>query len=337
MKRSILILAVLSLWLADSPSFSQIGGTSVYQVLNLPPGARSAALGGYLPAARDQDPALAYHNPALVSPLMNNRFSLNYSNYISDIQYGYLAGSHDFGRWGSAAAGIQFIHYGEFLEANEFGDILGTFSAAEYTLNLGYAYPIDSLISVGVTVRPVYSVLERYVSWGLSSDFGLHYHNPDNRLALSLVARNLGLQLSTYATPEREPLPFDLLAGISYKLKHAPFRLHLTARNLQQFDLRGRSGDIDSNAGFLKKTENFVGTSLDHLVAGVEFVPGDLIALRIGYNFLRRAELGMDQGSGATGFSFGAGLNLGWLSLDYALASYHLAAMTHTLSVRIGI
>lgn len=337
MNRSILIFIFLAGWFCWTPVFSQIGGTSVYQVLNLPPGARSAALGGYVPTPLDQDPALAYHNPALVNPLMNNRFSLNYSNYIADIQYGYLAGSHDFGKWGSAAAGIQFIHYGEFLEANEYGDILGTFSAAEYTLNLSYAYRIDSLISVGVTVRPVYSVLERYVSWGLSSDFGIHYHTADNRLALSLVARNLGLQLSTYATPGREPLPFDLLAGFSYKLKYAPFRLHLTARNLQQFDLRGRSEESANENGFIKKTGNILGTSLDHLVAGVEFVPGDLIAIRIGYNFLRRAELSMDQAGGATGFSFGAGLNFGWLSLDYALASYHLAAMTHTISVRIGI
>ncbi len=336
MKKIILISGLLSCLTGFFPANCQIGGASVYQVLNLPPAARSAALGGFAITPWDGDPALAYHNPSLLNSQMHNNISLNYSNYLADIQYGYLAYGRDFGKWGTAAAGVQYINYGEFLEANEYGDILGTFSAAEYSLNLSYAYRIDSLISIGATVRPIYSVMERYVSWGLSSDFGIHYHSSNGQLALSLVARNLGAQLSTYASPDREPLPFELLAGASYQLKYAPFRLHLTARNLQLFDLSPEAGGSSENSGFIKNTGRMVSTSLDHLVAGVEFVPGKLIAIRLGYNFLRRSELRMNDFGGAAGFSFGGGLNLGWLSLDYSLASYHLAAMTHTLSVRVG-
>jgi hypothetical protein len=70
---------------------------------------------------------------------------------------------------------MQYINYGSFIEANEYGDILGNFTAAEYSLNLSYSYALDSLISIGATVRPIYSVLERYTSWGIASDFGIHY------------------------------------------------------------------------------------------------------------------------------------------------------------------
>jgi hypothetical protein len=76
---------------------------------------------------------------------------------------------------------------------------------------------------------------------------------------------------------------------------------------------------------------------LDHLVAGVEFVPGDLIAIRIGYNFLRRTELRMAEYGGATGFSFGAGLNLGKFTIDYALANYHVSGLTHSISLHANL
>jgi hypothetical protein len=305
--------------------------------LNLPPSARAAALGGMVISAWDSDPALAYHNPALANPQMNNRLSLNYANYLSNIQYGYLAYSRDFGKWGTPVIGFQYLNYGQFIEADEYGNILGTFTAAEYSLNISYAYRLDSVLTIGATIRPIYSVLERYTSFGLSSDFGIHYHARNSRFDASLVARNLGSQLTTYATPERESLPFEVLAGMNYKIEHAPFRLHLTARNLQVFNLRPASDVLPEDAGLLDKTGRIVRNSLDHVVAGVEFCPGNLLAIRIGYSFLRRTELRMEEFGGSAGFSFGAGVNMGWLSIDYALASYNVAAMTHTLSLRINM
>lgn len=337
MKRVIRLIILAVALTFSTMANAQIGGTTVYQLLNLPPSARSAALGGLVPGAWDDDPAMVYHNPALANPAMNNQLSLNYSNYLADIRYGYLAYSHDLGKWGTPVAGIQYINYGTFIEANEYGDILGNFSAAEYTLNLSYSYALDSTLSVGMTIRPIYSVLERYTSWGLGSDLGIHYHSANKRFAFTLAARNFGTQLTTYATPDREKLPFEVLTGINFKLKHAPFRLHLTARNLQQFNLRPASAVLPEDASLLDKSGHNVVLALDHVVAGVEFIPGDLLAIRIGYNFLRRTELRMDEFGGTTGFSFGAGLNFGRMTIDYALASYHVSGMTHSLSVHASL
>ncbi|MCX6227306.1 MAG: type IX secretion system protein PorQ, partial [Bacteroidia bacterium] len=265
MKRLILIFTLAVSLASPSLVHAQIGGTTIYQLLNLPPSARSAALGGLVPGAWDDDPALVYHNPALANPGMNNQLSLNYSKYLADIRYGYLAYSHDLGKWGTPVIGIQYINYGTFIEANEFGDILGNFSAAEYSLNLTHSYALDSLLSVGITIRPIYSVLERYTSWGLGSDFGIHYHSANNRFAFTLVARNFGSQLTTYATPEREKLPFEVLSGINFKLKHAPFRLHLTARNLQRYNLRPASEILPDSASFIKKSGRNIILALDHI------------------------------------------------------------------------
>jgi hypothetical protein len=335
MKRLILIVIFAVAVAAPLQVRAQIGGTTVYQLLNLPPTARSASLGGMVPTGLNSDPALVYHNPALANREMNNQLSLNYSSYLAGIRYGYLGYSHDLGKWGTPVIGLQYINYGTFIEADEYGEILGDFSAAEYTLNLSYSYPLDSLMSIGVTLRPIYSVLERYTSWGIGSDFGFLYHSADYRFAATVVARNLGSQLTTYATPTREPLPFEVLAGLNFKLKHAPFRLHLTTRNLQQFNLRPASEALAEGASLLETAGHNIVLGLDHVVAGVEFVPGNLIAFRIGYNFLRRTELRMAEFGGATGFSFGAGLDLGKIVIDYALASYHVSGLTHSISLRI--
>ncbi len=337
MKRFFQILLLTIAMAVPTAVYPQIGGTSVYQLLNLPPSARSAALGGWVPSAWDKDPALAYHNPSLANPMMNNQLSLNYSSYLAGINYGYLAYSHTMGKWGTPVIGLQYINYGTFIEANEYGDILGNFSAAEYSLNLSYAYALDSLISVGVTVRPIYSILERYTSWGIASDFGIHYHSANNQFAFTLVARNLGTQLTTYATPNREKLAFEVLSGFNYKLKYAPFRLHFTARNLQQFNLRPAEEALSGDATFMQKSGRNLTLALDHMVAAVEFVPGDVIAFRIGYNFLRRTELRMADYGGATGFSFGAGVNLGKFIIDYSLANYHVSGLTHSISLRANL
>ncbi len=337
MKRFFLIFIMAAAMVFPSLVSAQIGGTSVYQLLNLPPSARSAALGGWMPSIRDNDPALVYHNPALANQTMNDQLSMNYSSYLAGIKYGYLAYSHDLGKWGTPVIGMQYINYGSFIEANEYGDILGNFTAAEYSLNLSYSYALDSLISIGATVRPIYSVLERYTSWGIASDFGIHYRSASNQFAFTLVARNFGSQLTTYATPDREKLAFEILTGINYKLKHAPFRLHFTARNLQQFNLRPATFVLADDASFVQKSGHNLTLALDHMVAGVEFLPGDLIAIRVGYNFLRRTELRMTDYGGATGFSFGAGVNLGKIVIDYALANYHVSGLTHSISLRANL
>ena len=239
---------------------------------------------------------------------------------------------------GMLGAGLFYLNYGDFIEANEYGDITGEFKAAEYAFDLNWGYAIDSVFSVGVTVSPVYSVFERYNSWGIAADAGLLYRSPNKLTSGAVMLRNLGTQFSTYYSPEREPLPFEVLAGISQKIKHAPFRLNLTLRNLQQFDLDAAlpGEDIDPASGdklYKNKFLEISSKSLDHVVAGVEFVPGKALSLRFGYNFRNRSEMKLGTRNTATGLSFGLGLDLGKLRIDYALASYHVAGMSHLITI----
>jgi len=341
MKHRFLFLTIILSATGFGQLTAQNSGQTVYNLLNLASNARFAALGGSSPAAYDLNPSAAFYNPALVNPAMDRQIGLNYTNYLTDINYGYLAYSQDFKRFGSWAAGIQYLNYGTFIEANEYGDQLGSFSAAEYTFTLSASFAIDSIFRVGASVRPIYSVLERYQSFGFSTDASILYLSHNKRTTASLIMRNLGMQLSTYASPIREPLPFELMAAFSHKIQYAPFRLHFAARNLQVYQLR-TDEDYNTNnpsgtSGTMNAFKTTAVTLTDHLVAGVEFVPGDLITLRLSYNFLRRFELRPDLMNSSAGLSFGAGLNFGWLHLDYALVNYHFTARAHLLSLGIDL
>ena len=57
--------------------FAQIGGQTVYTFMTLPHSARVAALGGNAITIKDDDVALAYHNPAVLSEEMNNQLTFN--------------------------------------------------------------------------------------------------------------------------------------------------------------------------------------------------------------------------------------------------------------------
>ena len=74
-------LVLLLSFLLSAVSFSQIGGKSVYQFLNLAQSPRQAALGGKTVTVVDYDVNQAFYNPATINEKMHNRLSANYGSY----------------------------------------------------------------------------------------------------------------------------------------------------------------------------------------------------------------------------------------------------------------
>ncbi|MCK5821076.1 MAG: type IX secretion system protein PorQ [Bacteroidales bacterium] len=338
----LLLLFTLSISLLSTTAFSQLGGQYTYGLLNLNTSARAGGLGGILIACNNPDISMVSDNPAYLGQGLHNQINLSYINYFADIQYGRVAYSYQTKKFGSFAAGIFYLNYGDFIEANEYGDITGEFQAAEYTFDLSWGYKIDSILSIGVNIRPIYSVLERYNSWGIATDAALLYTSPSKLTSAAFLIRNIGTQLSTYYSPNKEPLPFEIMAGFTQKIQHAPFRLSLTLRNLQKFDLDIiQSGEeTDPTTGkkvYDKKFQEIASKSIDHIVAAVEFVPGKVFQIRFGYNFRNRAELKLGTRNTASGLTFGFGLNLGKFNLDYALANYHVAGVSHLMTLTTNL
>ncbi len=159
MKRPLLayffILAIL-------PVSGQTGGDNTFEFLNLSHSAFATATGGMTVSQSRNDLSLPYFNPALLTGSMNNDISLSFSTYFAGINYGYAAWARDMDKRGTLAAGLSFISYGSFTEADAEGNINGTFTAAEYAFNVIWSFRIDSSFTVGVNLKPVFSHLERY-------------------------------------------------------------------------------------------------------------------------------------------------------------------------------
>ena len=88
MKRYLLLTYFLFLGLFLS---AQIGGTKVYEFLNLPQSARVTALGGYLFSVADEDVNLAYSNPAALNPMMSGNISFSHNFQLADLNNGHVA------------------------------------------------------------------------------------------------------------------------------------------------------------------------------------------------------------------------------------------------------
>ena len=315
-----------------SPSFSQTGGDNIYEFLNLTHSGLVSSLGGTNVSLSGNDLNLAYHNPALLNSGMNKSLALNYVNYFAGINYGLAMYSRSFPGTGNFATGVTYINYGSFTETDASGTITGSFSAAEYALSFIYSHQIDSLFSIGVNFKPVLSQLEKYTSLGFAFDIGASWHNSTNLFSAGIVIKNAGYQVTTYAGEPREKLPFEIQAGISQSLSHAPFRFSLTLRHLEKFDLTYQYQDPVST-GENMASSGFLENSMRHVILGVELIPHKSFYLSAGYNYQRRKELEIDSKASAVGFSWGFGINTSFLNIEFGRATYHLAGSSNDVSV----
>jgi hypothetical protein len=319
--------------------YSQIGGATTYSFLKLPVSARVTALGGAVISTKDNDLNMALTNPALLGDTMNNNISLNYVNYFADVNYGNVAYARNIKKNQNMAFGIQYLNYGKFTNADEYGTINGTFGASDMSFNISYArsVPVDSNLTCGATLKTIYSNMYNTTSWGSAIDIGGMYVIPKYNLGISAMIKNAGIQWKRY-TPDskREHLPFEMQLGCSKKLKHAPIRFSLTYQNLERWNMRYvDSATADSIKYF--KAKNFGNNLMRHLVIGAELIIAKNFFIRAGYNYQRREELKIDVKKGLTGFSIGFGLRIYKFQISYGRAAYSLAGASNTFSVVFDI
>jgi len=327
------ILNIIIFFLIMMPSYSQTGGDHVYEFLNLTHSGLVSALGGTNVSIYGGNLNMAYHNPSLLSSEMSGSAALNYVNYFAGINYGMALYSKSYKGVGNFAAGITYLNYGTFTAADPTGTITGTFKASEYAFQLMYSFQIDSLLSVGVNVKPVLSHLEDYTSFGIASDIGASWHSSNKLFSAGLVIRNAGYQITTYAGEPRENLPFEIQAGVSRRLLHAPFRFSLTYRHLEKFDLTHQyltsTGTLETGQAKSDFNENL----LRHMIFGAELIPGKNFYVCGGYNYQRRSELQVASKVSTVGFSWGFGINTTWASIEFGRATYHLAGSSTHISL----
>lgn len=319
-------------------TFAQVGGQHTLEFLNLPASARVASLGGNNLTIYDNDLGMAFYNPSLLNNSMNDNLVLNYSLFMAGINYGYISYAREIPAYGTFAAGMHYINYGRFTETDETGLVIGKFNAAEYNLNMIWAKPVsDSMFTIGANLKTVYSDFVQFHSFAMLLDAGVTYHHTNWGLDAAIVLKNIGMQFKPYSANNNEPVPFDIQAGLSKKLLHAPFRVSFVFHDALTPDM---TYDINPNdtASTVNKSEILVISDriLRHFILGVEFIPIKNFYVNIGYNHQRRQEMLIETRPYLTGFSWGFGFKINKFRFGYGRARYHLASTSNNFSVSIS-
>lgn len=312
----------------------------VYEFLNLPHTARTTSMGGYAKPSFDADLGMALSIPSMLPHQPEQQLSLSFVDYFDDIHYGTVAFSKYFENLGHFSGALHYISYGHFTEADETGMIIGSFTAGEYSMQIGWGRALNDYLSIGSNLKFIYSNFDYYNSTGLAADIAVSYINPEHLLTASLVARNIGRQISYYHEGGPESLPFELVAGVSKQLSNAPFRFSLTAHNLQRFDLTydpplftGEQNRNTSGSQLNGRNTSLPDQLMRHVVFGAEFLPFDSFSLRMGYNYRRRQEMKVDTRMSTVGFSWGFAVKISRFEFHYGRADYHLAGSPNHITI----
>jgi len=321
--------------------FSQVGGQSVYQFLNMMTSPRQAALGGKVITIYDYDVNQGIFNPAVINADMDNQLSANYGNYFGEVSYGTAAYAYTWDRRVQTLhVGVSYVNYGSFEGRDELGNLTSDFTGSEGALSLGYAYNIPwTDIYLGANLKLISSTLESYHSLGAAIDLGAIYIDDRNDINIALAIRNAGTQITTYAGTH-EKLPLEVIAGISQELEHVPLRWHITLENLQQWNV-AFTNPIYSEQGLDGQTTDdkpsFINNALRHVIVGAELFPQKSFNIRIGYNFRRGQELKLEEQRTFAGLSAGIGIKMGNLRFNYSYSRFTTAGSTNLFGLMINL
>ena len=316
-----------------------------YGFLDMTSSARVAALGNTDLSIYDSDIQLGINNPSLINKDMHNDIVLSYVNYYADINYGMVQYSRTFEKIGSFAATMQYHSYGNMKYADEQGNVDGsTFSPSDYNFMIGWGRQLTPHWSIGANIKFAGIQYEQYKSFALAVDVAGSYHTDDG-WNFSLMARNIGYELYSNFEGDRNKLPFRLSAGMSKRLEHMPFVFSVVYENIQKWDLTYEDpldleGNTDPITGEVKKqssTAKFADNLMRHIVFGGEIYIGKNLVLRAAYNYGMRQNMKTPAKKGMCGFSYGVGINIWKLSINYSRSEMHIYGSPNYITVATNL
>lgn len=320
--------------------FAQYGGINSFQFFDIIVSPKVESIGGSgISLPNNNDVSITRVAPSLLNDGMNNNFVFGFSDYFSDINILSFSFARKIDNLGITSFNIQAIDYGLFDYTDDFGNVLGEFSASDQIFSFSLAKKISSVFTLGMSLNLLNSKYSTYSSVALSSNISSTYFN-NNDLCVTLLVKNIGRQIKKYHVSEN--LPTQIEVALSKKLKYLPFTYHISYNNLQNFDVSSPykiNNSINYNGVNLQsQKESFARTFLRHLIIGGELRPfNKSLYLRSGFNFQRRFDMSLSSYPGYVGFSFGVGFEVVGFVLDYSRSSYHISGSTNNFSITTNI
>lgn len=319
----IIILIQLSL-LAQNPNL----GTSGAQFLQIPIGARGAALGGAFTGLTD-DATSVFWNPAGITNLNSNAVHFSYLRWFEMFDLNAASFIYNGNDAGIFAASLVIFSMDK-MEITTETKPNGTgqyFDAQDLAMGLTYARKLTDQFSVGVTVKYIYQRIWNEVADGIAFDIGTQYKLDFQNLTIAMSMTNFGPDLQfdgedlNVTHDVNSTLPLNRLTPA--RLATEPYSLPL---------------NFEVGIGMDVFTEDFVKMRIgidavhpndnkERVNFGTEFSFFDRLFIRGGYKYNYDDE----------DLTFGAGANLPFsgtvIKFDYSYSVYDILPSVHRISL----
>ncbi len=272
-------------------------GTSSASFLNFEIGARSSGMAG-TGIGFGSGVTSQFWNPAFLADLNRPEVGGMHATWMGDLNFEWLGYARPVGpNLGVGSISVAYFHMPSINGVDQFDNPTGEFRVYDMAVTAGLARPLTRSISAGLNVKMLRQSLAGVSGTGAAVDFGTRARVAGTTLGASV--QNLGPSLSLNGSPY--PLPRQIRFGVS----------------------RGFYGDRVTLAADYNIPRDYY----KDVRIGTEIRPYELVSLRFGY----RKELG-STGDPSTGISFGVGLHVKQLSLDYAMTPSSVFDDVHRLS-----
>lgn len=319
-----IIILITNLNLAQNPNL----GTSGAQFLEIPIGAREAAMGGAI-VGLTNDASSLFWNPAGITRIQGNAAHFSYMNWFD--MFDFNAAAVAFNLEGIGSIGVSFILLTmdevEITTENEPNGTGRFYDAQDFAIAITYSRLISEQFGVGLSIKYVEQSIWNESATGLAFDIGTQYKLDFQNLTIAMAMTNFGGDLKyegedlniihdrndnvplNRLTPaqlvtDEFPLPLTFQVGIGFDVYTSNF-----------VKVRGAIDAIHPN------DQN------ERMHFGTEFSFFDRIFLRGGYKHNYDDE----------DFTFGAGANLPLdntlISFDYAYSLYDILPSIHRISM----
>jgi len=281
-----------------------------YQALRQPLYARAVGMNGAF-SAQAGDAGIVNWNPAGLNSISGTTAQISYQKHLVDVNATELLSA--FPVWkGGLAIGLYYWNYGEFDHRDNQGTIIGSPVAAyEGWLSAGYGMEISKDISAGVSLQLFQRDYADNRSTLLFYSAGIQRYFPDQQMRIGFTLSRWGFVLDSYLDSP-EPYPNQAVAGLTKKLAHLPLELHIDGiYDVHTTDINAKIGGeftiTESDNLFLR-----FGLSTDRFDQQTDVVGADFFA----------------------GTSFGFGVRINPLQIDYGTQTFGGAGMIHSVTLK---
>jgi hypothetical protein len=310
-------------------------GTTAAPFLSIGQGARAVSMGSAFVGVAN-DASSLYWNPSGLAKVSGTSVSFDYTNWIADVKYNFLAASYSLGDYGTVGLSFTGSDIGDMRvttidEPNGTGE---TFSAKDVAISLAYAIKLTDNFAIGFNPKFISQTIWKMNATAFAIDLGVQYVTPFDGIVLAMSISNFGTKMRLSGNSNLVLHDLDPLSGgnndkIPAFIETNEWSLPLNFR----VGLAYQAVNFEQHKLILAMDAAHPSDDYESINLGGEYVFNDFVALRGGYKalFLKDSEESFSLGFGLTQLVVG---NIG-IRFDYAYQDF--GRLTNIQKFTLGV